>query len=1166
MKSFVVNKISPDLHFEALTEGLALRFAGKGTPPLLYERHEWRGIHGLTSLGTYLMHNHQALIERGVMEVRDESLFFSNEQLGGLEEEEEDSLLLEQIAPWSRFSLSVRASGFIGDPDFRFSGVLYLGLQQTYAPRVGMFLQWQNQAYRIPFRTHQILEQIREFNALEPQERSREKALRIVANLHETAKVGSIELDEFLKTDKVVVPSKVKVDVEVDSGGRISLVPLFEGVESTLLRNSFFENGVVPDVYNLAPSAGERIRVLIPPELREVLGHMQKVRHVGGTNKERILMDINSCFPDGIDRGLIDFSGFGPRVSGIGGLPRRARLSISSGELNWRGVDDALQDADAAADIEPTYLLQLENHGEVTELSITRDDVRVLAEKAQTAQVMGQPSIKFNDQTIVLDDAFHESLAKLVSEVESAKSDDKPEPPSHNYSEQKDKYQYLQVYSNEEAPDYKEGAYISGASSFVPDELLRPSSLLTTRRDGTSIDLKHHQLEGIRWLRLLFENRESRPGGLLADDMGLGKTLQILSFLAWCAEGGYSALANPAGPWEPVLIVAPLILLNNWEKEIQAFFDDSVFQPRVLLHGAQLKQLTTNRIQGKELELGVAKLDIERLKQNRVVITNYDTLRNYQHSLGRVRWSVIVTDESQEFKDQNAKSEVMKALNGAFRIACTGTPVENRLLDLWNIVDFIHPIGPFGTAKEFSKEFERDIASLSDEERRALSAELRTRLLYGEPDALLLRREKSEVLELPQKRVHRIEFPLSKIERDLHLNLVTTIQQTSDKGAMLKLLQRLKQLYLHPAILTGKIDLDAPQQLLTSAPRLLKVREILDEVRRRGEKVLIFTDSIKMQSILARVFGELYGLEIDTINGGQDGGNRHSANRLQIIERFETKNGFNVLILSPRVAGVGLTITAANHVIHYSRWWNPAKESQATDRVYRIGQKREVHVYYPIATDSTVQTFDQTLEQLLTFKSTLAADFLIPSALASCSEEELLHKLRSMKPSPGSDSASNAAVVVPANLDPGQFEVLIALLWQKQGYKTIVTPLSGDQGIDVVAIGKSDVHLIQVKHWAAPVDINALDELDRGFEYYRSCILGGLFRSHTPHTVLVCSGKIARETARDARRRDIQTTDGAKLKSLVSRHKPTLAEVEALAMQRCSTLDEVGDRATKVSS
>ena len=200
--------------------------------------------------------------------------------------------------------------------------------------------------------------------------------------------------------------------------------------------------------------------------------------------------------------------------------------------------------------------------------------------------------------------------------------------------------------------------------------------------------------------------------------MGVGKTVQILTFLAWCIESGkFPDLSRSEPPFRPILIVAPLILLDTrtWENEMENFFanDGVVFWPVLSLHGDQLAKLRRDDAEGREMEIGKPILDLNRIQRHRVVITNYETIKSYQHSFaymkdGKPLWSFIISDEAQEFKVPSTKiSHAMKALKAEMHIACTGTPVENRLLDLWNICDALQP-GLLSSAKEFVERFEKN--------------------------------------------------------------------------------------------------------------------------------------------------------------------------------------------------------------------------------------------------------------------------------------------------------------------------------------------------------------------------------------------------------------------------------------------------------------------------
>jgi SNF2 family DNA or RNA helicase len=294
---------------------------------------------------------------------------------------------------------------------------------------------------------------------------------------------------------------------------------------------------------------------------------------------------------------------------------------------------------------------------------------------------------------------------------------------------------YLLIETNEESV---RDEFITGAETASRLAASRVFERPRALREDRS--LRPHQEDGVRWLQTCCQIEE-RTGVLLADDMGVGKTVQILTFLAWCIESGkFPALSRSEPPFRPILIVAPLILVDTrtWETEMENFFanDGVVFWPVLSLHGDQLAKLRQSDAEGRELDIGRPALDLNRIQRHRVVITNYETVKSYQHSFaymkgGEPLWSFIISDEAQEFKVPSTKiSHAMKALKADMHIACTGTPVENRLLDLWNICDALQP-GLLSSAREFVERFEK---KQSDGNQNSL-VELKKTLLFQQPHA-----------------------------------------------------------------------------------------------------------------------------------------------------------------------------------------------------------------------------------------------------------------------------------------------------------------------------------------------------------------------------------------------------------------------------------------------
>jgi SNF2 family DNA or RNA helicase len=631
--------------------------------------------------------------------------------------------------------------------------------------------------------------------------------------------------------------------------------------------------------------------------------------------------------------------------------------------------------------------------------------------------------------------------------------------------------QYVLIYENDENIDYSEHIDKETNSKLT---FTAPRSLIQNL-SGEAFELKDYQKKGVAWLqsamrRCLNDRNKGRQGVLLADDMGLGKTLQVLTFLSWCIEDSlYDVVGRESGPYKPCLIIAPVILLENWKREVEKFFVEQgqIFLPYEVLYGDSLKAYKTSPVKGKEFEIGQSILNLEKIKGNRLVITNYDTIKNYQHSFAQVEWSVIVIDEAQEIKEvKTAVSMATKSLNATFKIAMTGTPVENRLLDLWNLTDFFRP-GLLGSAKEFSETFERDVQNLSEGERLEKAALLRSKLRYDAPNAYLLRRTKADELDgLPPKREFIRYTELSDEQVMLHKEILGALKNsmTKAKGQHLTAIQRLSKIYQHPALELRTGSNCTPKQYREQSPKMEDVVRLLHEIKSRREKVLVFALFTKMQMILKEVFDDEFGLNSRIINGNISGTKSASGGglRQRIIDDFQNKNGFDLLILSPDVAGVGLNITAANNVIHYGRWWNPAKEAQATDRVYRLGQTLPVNVYYPISKGRNFPTFDDRLHELLEKKKQLSADFLMPSANLELSETEIVESLVSASDSSSISSNNKEKRALDVNqLDTEKFIGLCGAIYSADGFLAKLAPVTQHQGIHVIAVKGRKMILIR---------------------------------------------------------------------------------------------------------
>ena len=506
-----------------------------------------------------------------------------------------------------------------------------------------------------------------------------------------------------------------------------------------------------------------------------------------------------------------------------------------------------------------------------------------------------------------------------------------------------------------------------------------------------------HQVEGIQWL-LAHMDRSldyEAAGALLADDMGLGKTFMTLvginEWMSRAAKTGQKA--------KPQLIVAPVSLLANWQNEVAVNFKRSPFTDIVVLQsGEQLKEF---RLKGAGSEVRQAVESNERLidpaliKHNlkvgsgygdsrldmpgRLVLTTYQTLRDYQFSFARVDWGVVAFDEAQNLKNPNALvTRAAKGLKSDFKLLATGTPVENSLKDIWCLMDTCTP-GLLGSWKQFREQYIQPILESKEDPavKQHIGIALRQRV-----GNFMLRRTKEQSLDsLPTKTLFvgsnptRSEVfkeqlcakmpPVQQKAYDEQLNLVRVNKLNNNRSLALPALFALRNISIHPLLASSSAGLAHGIDIEDSG-KLAAVFTLLEEIRNKHEKCIVFVISKIAQTIVAAGIQSRFGFQVDIINGDTKASSKKAEQTRQgIIDKFQSAPGFGVIVMSPIAAGVGLNVTEANHVIHLERHWNPAKEAQATDRVYRIGQKRPVNIYLPIAKHPELVSFDERLNMLL---------------------------------------------------------------------------------------------------------------------------------------------------------------------------------------------------------
>lgn len=540
----------------------------------------------------------------------------------------------------------------------------------------------------------------------------------------------------------------------------------------------------------------------------------------------------------------------------------------------------------------------------------------------------------------------------------------------------------------------------------------RSASVPSSLPETIKTPLKQHQIESFDWQIRAWSS--GLPGILNADEQGLGKTLQTISFIVWLKSHMANASAAERGP---VLVVAPTSLLENWEAEVARHVAQPGLGHLIRLFGSATSSRKLAGTSGMDIESGEAKLDFgflhEAIEENRAhrfwILTTYTTLTNYQHSFGRIRFSAAVFDEIQNLKNPDSLRAVAAgAMKADFRIGLTGTPIENSTDDLWAILDQLTP-GVLGSLKEFRKSY-----AVPDDNNMA---ELYARVFKptDRHPSIALRRLKEHVArDLPAKT--RLLHP--RLMPDLQADIYEEARAKLAKGghgAALKMLHHIRSVSVHPQL----EDASSDNVYIASSARLQATFDILHQIKRAGERCLIFIEHRKMQYRFIELAKAEFGLTaIDLING-----DTAIPRRQAIVDRFqrhlELDNGFDLLVLGPKAAGVGLTLTAATHVIHLSRWWNPAVEEQCNDRVHRIGQKHHVTVHVPMAIHGGYRegSFDCVLHSLMQRKRKLASSALWPMGDTEGDAAELRKMLQDSNDAKSVSDPVTAAIEAMYNRD-----------------------------------------------------------------------------------------------------------------------------------------------------
>jgi SNF2 family DNA or RNA helicase len=438
--------------------------------------------------------------------------------------------------------------------------------------------------------------------------------------------------------------------------------------------------------------------------------------------------------------------------------------------------------------------------------------------------------------------------------------------------------------------------------------------------------LRPYQVRGYSWLSFL---KQWGLGACLADDMGLGKTVQTLALIARERQTNHQ---------EPVLLVCPTSVVGNWQKEAARF---TPHLPVLVHHGV-------TRAKGKALA--------KQVRKYAMVISSYALLHRDFELLKEIPWSGVILDEAQNIKNPETKqARAARALPAGYRLALTGTPVENNVGDLWSIMEFLNP-GFLSSQTEFKRRFFIPIQANRDPD--AIQG------LQRLTQPFILRRLKTDpkiIDDLPEKNEMKVFCNLTKEQTSLYAAVVEEAGRALDgadgiqrKGVILGLLSKLKQVCNHPA-----------QFLADNSPvpgrsgKLARLTEMVEEILQVKDRALIFTQFAEMGKILQRHLQETFGREVLFLHGGTP-----KKQRDDMVERFQADGSrLPLFILSLKAGGTGLNLTGANHVFHFDRWWNPAVENQATDRAYRIGQTKDVLVHKFLCVGTLEEKIDEMIER-----------------------------------------------------------------------------------------------------------------------------------------------------------------------------------------------------------
>jgi SNF2 family DNA or RNA helicase/HJR/Mrr/RecB family endonuclease len=946
------------------------------------------------------------------------------------------------------YEIYIQSDGQLNQNSFKFKYGFYdfaPNGTRFQAQRKGAIINIDETEYLLSENQYLICEALDSFNNLTETERTFQNNLKRFSDIKSISRSSALILDSYLNSQEVFCPDKIKIDVQFNNG-KLEVIPNVEIENEDAFLNTFDKFPKTLEIYPVSDGKGGITRVVLSAKQKEELQKIKGIRKVESPETIQQIVENPELFFDDEET---DFNVFySERVKEIGLYKPKFYPFVCPYRSEWIPGIEIRDKVDGGR--KRIYLK-------------TPEKLNAFIEEKENAVKSNKTNVKWEDVEIPIIDA--ENLIKTAKrQFENPKV-----PLSRN--ERNSDIEVLIIKENAELTEF-----IQNVNS--PENIIHSFSEIDNLCSG--ITLKTHQVEGISWLQTL--HKENLSGCLLADDMGLGKTLQLLYFIEWHNKTYQDN--------KPYLIVAPVSLLENWENEYQKFFSPQNLS-LTKLYGSTNLTRAFNQLQNQR--------EAQQLQRQHIILTNYETLRSYQATLCLVDFAVVALDEAQKIKTPGTYvTNASKALKADFKIAMTGTPVENTLIDIWCIMDFAVP-GLLGNAKEFAKEFQSPLKE-EDTDIKELTERLRNKI-----GIFIKRRLKKDVAkDLPSKyddknsRIKKImpDIQLERYKIEIENANNSELSGVDGRNQKLRSLWAVRDISDHPYLLDNQILNFTSEELIATSAKLQTTIGILNDIKTKNDKVIVFADRKETQRMLQKVVNDTFGILPSIINGDtpstKQKENAAKQSRQQTINRFQSEIGFNVIIMSPLAAGVGLNVTEANHVIHYSRHWNPAKEEQATDRAYRIGQHKDVFVYYPMAIfpDSMknergekLKSFDEVLDNLLNYKKVLASNTLFPTEQAEVRPDELFGNIFDIE----TETTTEALTIQQFdNLNPNLFEATIAALYKQQGFEVYLTPYSNDKGVDVVLLGEHDNFLLQVKQTKALVGREAIQEIYTAKTYYEN--------------------------------------------------------------------------------